>query len=95
MIPHTHLTYILAATLGAGAMFSMQPPLPQSCEPVELLRFVGKEPEIHVIEPTTFGRSQDEWLAQFAEAEPEHSVVASDEDEPVRRHHRRRRHGRR
>ncbi len=85
---HAPLTLILAATLGAGAMFAMQPPLPQACEPVELLRFVGKEPEIHIVSETTYGRSVTDWLQQFEEP----VAVATDEDPTPRR--RRRRHGR-
>lgn len=83
---HTPLTIILAATLGAGAMFSIQPPLPQACEPVELLRFVGPQPEIHVIAEPTFGRPAVEWLQQYEEAEPE-----QESENYIRR---RRRHGR-
>lgn len=86
---HTPITLILAATLGAGAMFSIQPPLPQACEPVELLRFVGKEPEIHVVSETTYGRSTGDWLQQF---DDEPVAVATDEEPP--HHRRRRRHGR-
>jgi hypothetical protein len=81
----TPITLILAATLGAGAMFAIQPPLPPVCEPVELLRFVGREPEIHVVSETTYGRSTADWLQQFEDTPP----VA--EEQPVRR---RRRHGR-
>ena len=78
------LTILLAATLGAGAMFSIQPPLPQACEPVELVRFVGPQPEIHIVQEPVFGRPAVEWLAQFDE-EP----AAQEDKEPPRR---RRRH---
>lgn len=87
------LSLILAATVGAGAMFILTvQPLPQSaCEPVELVRFVDSKPEIHIIEANSFGVSQDAWLQQFDAGEP---VVAQEEDEPVRHPHRWRRHGR-
>ena len=95
MIPHSPITYIFWATIGAGFFFlvAVQPEAQQACEPVELVRFVGSQPAIHVIEQPTFGRSSGDWFQQFAEAEPKPEVVAADEDEPVR-HHRRRRHGR-
>lgn len=82
---------VLAATLGAGAMFILTAqPLPQStCEPVELVRFTGPPPEIHIIEANAFGVSQDAWLQQFEGDEP----IVAQEEEPVRRH-RWRRHGR-
>lgn len=83
------LPLIFAGTLGAGAMLVMQPPpAPQACEPIELVRFVGPAPEIHIIREPVFGRPPVEWLAQFEEPEP---VVVAD-DEPVKR--RRRRHAR-
>lgn len=84
---HDPLPVILAGTLGAGAMLVIQPlPQPPSCEPVELVRFVGEKPEIHVVRTTDFGRSTDDWLQQYAEAETEREP-----DTIVRR---RRRHGR-
>jgi hypothetical protein len=94
MIP---LPYIISAIIGAGAMFVVTvQPLPQeACEPIELVRFVGNQPEIHVIEQTTFGRGSDDWLQQFTQetnADPE--TVAEDDPAPRRRHHWRRRHGR-
>lgn len=90
---NTPIQHVLAATVGAGAMFILTvQPLPQSaCEPVELVRFVDSKPEIHIIEASAFGVSQDAWLQQFAAEQP---VVAQEEDEPVRPHHRWRRHGR-
>lgn len=90
---HTPIQHVLAATVGAGAMFILTAqPLPREpCEPVELVRFVGPEPDIHIIESSAFGVSQDAWLTQFASDEP---VVAQEEDEPIRHHRWRRRHGR-
>lgn len=85
---HNPLTFIFAATLGAGAMFSVQPPLPPACEPVELLRFVGPQPEIHVVETPAFGRPTVEWLSQFEEP----AAAPAPDEEPVR--YRRRRHAR-
>lgn len=70
------LPVILAGTLGAGAMLVIQPlPPAPACEPVELVRFVGPEPEIHVVQATSWGRGSDDWLTQFeddrADAEPD------------------------
>jgi hypothetical protein len=80
------LPIILAGTLGAGAMLVVHQPLPPACEPIELVRFVGSSPEIHIIESATFGRPADEWLTQFDDG-----VRPEQDEEPLP--HRRRRHG--
>lgn len=80
------LPLLLAGTLGAGAMLVLQPPpTPPACEPVELVRFVGAQPEIHIVDTTTFGRSTQDWLTQF-----EAAVEPAPEEEPTQP--RRRRH---
>jgi hypothetical protein len=84
----TPITLILAGTLGAGAMLVLQPPLPPPvCEPVELVRFVGPQPEIHIVQEAVFGRPTVEWLTQFDE---ELDPQESEEHPPQRR----RRHAR-
>lgn len=93
MIPPTFISHVIGATIGAGVVFifAVQPQQQPPCEPIEMVRFVGQQPEIHIIESNAFGVSQDAWLTQFASDEP---VVAQEEDEPVRPRRWRRRHGR-
>jgi len=88
---HPPITYLFWATIGAGFMFmfAIQPQAQQSCDPVELVRFVGPQPEIHMVSETTYGRSTADWLQQF---DTEQTI--GEDDGPGRIKRWRRRHGR-